>query len=211
MSSLTPKEKIFLKYVEGFCQKKGYSPSFTEIKEYFNYASIYSVQKYINQLQKKGYIYSPGGNQKRALRVLKSHKYQQTPLETESPPFEIPFLGKVAAGEPIEHLEFNEAIDVSSHLRYKQGDFALEVSGLSMKNEGIFPEDVLLVRKKSHYDNGELVIARIGDEVTVKRLYRHEDKKKIELRPSHDDMESFWYDSSEVYIEGSVASLMRKF
>ncbi len=209
MTSLTPKEKDFLQFVETFYEDRGYSPSFIEIQEHFQYASINSVQKYIKQLQKKGYLYSPGQNKKRALKVLRSHNFKPSKNEAFSANV-IAFLGKVAAGRPLERVHSGEFIEVSDHLTQNHKDiFALEVEGQSMIDEGILEGDVLLIRKKIHYDNGSLVVASVEEGATVKKMYKHKDC--IELRPSCEGMESLYYSYDQVRIEGFVVSLMRRF
>ena len=206
---LTPKEKSFLEFIERFSLENGYPPTFIEIQKHFHYASINSVQKYVQQLQRKKYLYSPGQNQKRALQVLKPVlRLSQNPPQSSLQ--EVPLLGKVAAGVPLESRENEEFIEVPQSLvSGGESVFALSVEGDSMVEEGILDGDTILLSKKSYYSNGDLIVASIENEATVKRIYRHQNQ--IELRPSHGEMKSLWVSPQEIRIEGVVISLMRKF
>lgn len=225
LPSLTSKEKCVLEFIEGSISGSGICPSFQEIKRNFNFASFNSVQNYIKQLQAKGYIkYS--SNQKRAIQVLHSsnsaQNYIQKLVSTETRPFispqllgtkevlSLPLLGTVAAGAPLESQTSNEFIDVSQNL-VKRPDktFVLKVSGSSMIEEGILDGDFLLVQDQSTADNGNLIIASVNNEATVKRIYKK--SSQIELRPSNSNLKSMWYSADEVAIRGIVVGLIRTF
>lgn len=227
---LTEKEKAVLEFVETYQIDHGISPSYQEIKDHFGFASFNSVQNYLKQLTTKGYISIPT-NQKRAIQVLHSALAVQQmsaerrtqllekkspseaalpPSDGDSPSLSIPLLGKVAAGRPIEALTYNETIEVPpSLLRNPHKSFALRVSGSSMIEDGILDGDVILVQKQSSASNGEIVVATVADESTVKRFYLRQ--KKVELKPANSEMESMWYDPDEVELQGVVVGLIRRF
>jgi repressor LexA len=219
---LSAKEKKVLEYLEKYFRKKGIAPSFQEIKDHFEFASFNSVQRYLQQLQKKNYINLPGQNQKRALTLLNSSKthLQGTVAEVSNMPtpavvnsYSLPLLGHVAAGQPLEALEHNEFVDVPPSLvRDPQHSFALKVQGQSMIEDGIFDGDIILVKNQEQAENGDIVVAIVDNEATVKRFYF--DKKHgplVELRPSNANMKSMWFPAHEVEIRGVVVGLIRKF
>ncbi|AHI07097.1 transcriptional repressor of the SOS regulon [Bdellovibrio bacteriovorus W] len=185
---LTPKEKAVLEFIEEQILSLGISPSYQEIKEHFNLASFNSVQNYLKQLTNKGYIENPSG-MKRAIQVLHSANSVQNQLaskfvstETGSPRSQLlqardevlslPLLGKVAAGQPIENIKHDEFIDVPpSMVKNPKKSFALKVQGNSMIEEGIFEDDIILVESQNSAGSGEIIVATVDNEATVKRIY----------------------------------------
>lgn len=226
---LSPKEKMVLEFLEMYIREHGYSPTYQEICQHFGFASFNSVQRYLKQLDTKGYIRLPWSNQKRAITLLKPASALQDAIEelqgetrsklkqnsTSSESFSLPLLGRVAAGAPIEALDHDEFIDVPASLvRHADRTYALRVQGQSMIEDGILDGDVILVQKQSTASNGEIVVATVGDEATVKRFYLHRSDKRdkpIELRPANSSMSSMWYSADEVQIRGVVVGLIRRF
>lgn len=226
---LTEKEKAVLAMVEESLSENGISPSYQEIKDHFGFASFNSVQNYLKQLAQKGYIQIPS-HQKRAIVVLHSANSVQEAIRTQRAQIpssnergpveacELPLLGKVAAGQPLESFEHDEYIDVPlSLVRNPQKTFALRVSGSSMIEDGIFDGDLILVQKQANASNGEIVVASVDNESTVKHFYlrthpeRGGSEKWVELRPANSTMESMWYPPPVVKIQGVVVGLIRKF
>lgn len=231
---LTPKEKSVLEFIESHILSSGVSPSYQEIKDHFGLASFNSVQNYLKQLTNKGYIENPLG-QKRAIQVLHSASTIQEQLQSKSVStktgsprsqllqardeiLSLPLLGKVAAGQPIEALKHDEFVDVPpSMVRNPSKSFALKVQGDSMIEDGIFDEDIILVQKQESASNGDIIVATVENEATVKRLYLRarpdsgSNEKMVELRPSNSTMKSMWYSPEEVSIRGIVVGLIRKF
>jgi repressor LexA len=122
----------------------------------------------------------------------------------------LPLLGRVAAGLPIEEMEHDEYIDVpASMLRNPHKSFALKIKGQSMIDDGIFDGDIILVQKQANASNGEIVVASIDGESTVKRIYAQ--NNKIELRPANTSMQSMWYLPQQIQIQGVVVGLLRRF
>lgn len=226
---LTPKEKKVLEFLEMYMRQHGYSPTYQEICQHFGFASFNSVQRYLKQLDNKGYIRLPWSNQKRAITLLKPASALQdaieelqgevrsnvTPAIVPSENFSLPLLGRVAAGAPIEALDHDEYIDVPASLvRHADRTYALRVQGQSMIEDGILDGDVILVQKQAVASNGDIVVATIGDEATVKRFYLHRNAKTdqtIELRPANSSMSSMWYRPDEVQIRGVVVGLIRRY
>ncbi|MFP5520297.1 MAG: transcriptional repressor LexA [Bdellovibrionia bacterium] len=233
---LTFKEKAVLEFIEAFSLSSGVSPSYQEIKEHFGFASFNSVQNYLKQLAQKGYI-AFEAHQKRAIRVLQSASYLQEQMEnlidsvstaTGSSPTQLlqareevlslPLLGKVAAGKPLESFSHDEYFDVpASYIKDHKQSFALKVQGQSMIEDGIHDGDVILIQKAETARNGEIVVAEIDGEATVKRFFAgprpgsQTSEQWIELRPANSTMSSMWYHPQEVQIKGKVISLVRKF
>lgn len=225
---LTEKEKAVLAMIEENLAERGISPSYQEIRDHFGFASFNSVQNYLKQLTQKGYIQIPT-HQKRAIVVLHSANSVQEAIRSQRSvhpvserstvveAFEMPLLGKVAAGLPIEALEYDEFVDVpASMVRNPQKTFALKVSGASMIEDGIFDGDIILVQKQATASNGEIVVASVENESTVKRFYMQNNpertsEKVVELRPANSSMKSMWYPPQLVKIQGVVVGLIRKF
>lgn len=203
---LSPKEKEVFEFLESYIVSKELAPTFQEICDHFGFASFNSVQRYIQQLTKKGYISVPGGNQKRAISLVN----RRAPLSSNQV-LQLPLYGKVAAGQPIESLEHDEFIDVPpSFVRYQDRTFALRVQGQSMIEDGIFNGDIILVQQQSYADNGSIAVVMTENEATVKRYFKHTNKK-IELRPSNSSMQSMWFKESDIQVMGVVVGLMRRF
>jgi repressor LexA len=220
---LTSKEKSVLEFIEISLSENGVCPSYQEIKDHFGFASYNSVQNYLKQLVTKGYILIPT-HQKRAIQILQPSTTVQDQVQKSTPSrspllreggevFSLPLLGKVAAGLPIEAFEHNEFLEVpASMVRNPDKTFALKVSGASMIEDGILDGDLILVQKQATAQNGEIVVASVEEESTVKRFYLHsQPERRIELRPANSTMKSIWYPPDQVKIQGILVSLLRKF
>lgn len=231
---LTAKEKSVMEFIELRLLEDGISPSYQEIKEHFGFASYNSVQNYLKQLMQKGYIHL-AAHQKRAIQILQPSQSVQSAIQnkveltktqkTKSPErpelllgsreiLSIPLLGRVAAGRPIEAMEHNESVEVPpSLIRNPDKSFALKVQGESMIEDGIFDGDIILVQKQPHANNGEIVVASVENEATVKRFFVKATgtEKQIELRPANSTMQSMWFHPQQVNIQGVVVGLIRRF
>lgn len=223
---LTLKERSVLEFIESELKSKSISPSYQEICDHFGFASFNSVQNYLKQLAAKGYVEIPQ-NQKRAIHVLHSAKDFNKNLEErlyvdsdkhESSTVAVPFLGRVAAGSPIERVNDNEFIQVPAEYVKSSGQhFALKVEGDSMIDEGIFDGDYLIVLSQKMARDGDLVVASIDQDSTVKRFFNKKNpsnssgEKQIELRPANTKLKSMWYPQGAVEIKGLVKALFRKY
>lgn len=245
LPSLTAKEKSVLQFIEAELLSKGISPSYQEICDHFGFASFNSVQNYLKQLTHKGYVRIQQ-NQKRAIQLLHSvedfHKdlierLQVTAEPSHGPTYSsfsvqssqkatvdhskvlpIPLLGRVAAGLPIERILENEFIEIPKNLVKNTRDlFALVVEGDSMIDEGIINGDTLVVQTQKMAHDGDLVVAAIDQETTVKRFFQKTNPlepelgKQIELRPANSKLKSMWYQSDQVEIKGLVKALLRSY
>jgi len=198
---LTEKQKAFLGYISHYVEDWGRSPSFEEICSHFGFTSYNTVTTYLKALERKGYIRLPRKkNQKRGIKVI-------SPVETKR--FEFPLLGRVAAGRPIEAVEEVDVIEVPPSM-IRQGDhFVLQVKGDSMKEDGVFDGDFIVIRKQPVAENGEMVVALINNEATVKRFYKRE--QYVELRPAHTGMEPIIVKQEDLHIEGKIVGVIRHY
>ncbi len=196
---LTKQQTRVYSYLETYLRRKGRPPSYQEIQDYFGFGSLNSVVKHLKQLERKGYLESPWGNQKRAFRLL--------PLRTTAAT--IPFLGRVAAGAPIEAVDIPEAVEVPESLLAGGNNFALQVQGESMIDEGIRDGDVLIIRKQDHADNGQTVVAQIEGEATIKKFYQRDGR--VELRPANEELKPLVVPAEKVEIIGVVVGLVRHY
>ena len=198
---LTEKQKHFLGYLSDYIDEWGQSPSFDEICSHFGFSSYNTVTTYLKILEKKGYVRLPGKkNLKRAIEVI-------SPVETKR--FELPLLGKVAAGRPVEAIEDRNAIEVPPSMVRSGDHFVLVVEGNSMVDDGILDGDYVVVRKQVTAENGETIVALVENEATVKRYYRS--GSKVELRPANESMRSFWFKRGNLRIEGKVVGVLRHY
>ena len=196
---MTPKQRKVYEFIRDYIRTYGYSPSYDEIRERFNLRSYNSVQKYLKQLEAKGFIRSPWGNMKRALELV-----EQAPRALS-----IPLLGTVAAGKPIEAIEVSEEIEVPEGFLSGDGHFILKVKGDSMVADGINDGDLVVVKKQKTAESGQTVVALIDGEVTIKRFYRR--GHKVELVPANDALAPILVDGDRVELEGVVVALMRRY
>jgi repressor LexA len=195
---LTDKQKDVLGFISGYINEWGKSPSFDEICARFGFSSYNTVTTYLKLLEKKGYIRLPEKNMKRSIEVI-------SPVETKR--LELPLLGKVAGGKPIEAIQHYDVIEVPPSMLGSGDHFVLEVMGFSMQEEGILDGDFVIVRKQSWAEIGETVVALINNEATVKKYYKSRDY--IELRPAHEGMESIYVKEGDIRIEGKVVGVLR--
>jgi SOS regulatory protein LexA len=204
--ALTKKQKRIFDFIRDYNNTHGFSPTQEEIKDAFGLKSLGSVQRYLKYLVNAGLVEL----ESRSHRGIIIPQCSATNVE---PIPELPVLGKVAAGNPIEAIEQHDTtLQVPPHLLSKHDDqhFILEVEGESMIELGINPGDQLICLHQNTAKNGDIVIAYWDDEVTVKSFYHHSDGR-IELRPANSSMDSFWPTSDSLRILGRVVSLMRQF
>ncbi|MDY7092506.1 MAG: transcriptional repressor LexA [Acidobacteriota bacterium] len=199
---LTERQKAILEFIEDFQGRKGIAPTHREICEHFGYSSYGTVYKHLKLLEQKGYL-TRDWNQKRGIQLV------EEPSEDEAP--DLPFLGRIAAGRPIEAMSGNERLEVPHHLLSRRtGDhYVLQVVGDSMIAEGIHDGDLVVVLRREKAEAGEMVVALVNDEATLKRFYPEGDK--IRLQPSNPAMDPIWVAARDLTIQGVVVGLMRKY
>lgn len=193
---LTKRQKQILDFVSTYSNKKGYSPSLKEIKKHFGLSSESTIHQHIKALETKGYLRKEK-NQPRAIDVKKD-------IDT----IEIPLLGNIAAGQPIEAIERNnESIIIPNETFFNFGKYyALKVIGDSMIEEGIFDGDTVVIREQKVADNGQTVVAIIDDnEATLKKVYREKDR--IRLEPANPTLFPIY--RTEVEVRGVVVKIIR--
>ena len=193
---LTERQKFVLDFITSFQKKKGFAPSLEEIKKYLKVVSVSTAHHYVKKLQEAGYLQKEQ-NQPRAV----STRNEKTTIE-------VPLIGIITAGQPIEAIETpGETITVSRDEVGKYGkNYALRVQGNSMIDEGIFDGDIVVIRKQEYADNGQTVVAIIDDnEATLKKLYR--EKNRIRLQPANPTLFPIY--RQEVEIRGIVVKIIR--
>ncbi|HEV2131863.1 MAG TPA: transcriptional repressor LexA [Longimicrobiaceae bacterium] len=198
---LTKRQREILDYVESFIDTYGYSPSFEEIAEHFYYSSLATVHEHLSNLEAKGLL-RKNYNKSRSLEVVRSEGALA---------LELPLLGTVAAGLPIEAIEEQETISVPHDMLRSGNNYVLRVKGNSMVDEQIRDGDYIVVNSRQTAENGEMVVALInGESATVKKFFR-ERQGRIRLQPANPTMKPMIYDASEVQIQGIVIAVIRKY
>jgi len=204
---LTERQSEILKFIILNKEKFGYPPSIPEIQENFSFKSPNAVQDHLGALERKGYI-SRRAHKARGIEVL-GH---DTLKENDNNAIEIPIVGEISAGRPIlaqENIEGNIVID-KSIIKNSDGIFALRVKGDSMINAGILNGDYVIASQQQDAEQGDIVVALIEDEATVKRFYK--EKNRIRLQPENDTMEPIIIKPNEnnVRIIGKIKGVIRK-
>lgn len=200
---LTKRQREILTFLQSYAEDRGYAPSFEEIAEEFNYNSLATVHEHLSNLERKGYI-KRSYNESRSIEILPSEAFARA--------VELPLLGAVAAGLPIEALSTHETLSVPQELVRRSGDhYVLKVRGSSMIDEQIRDGDFVVVNERRRADNGEMVIALLnGNSATVKRLYRERDGR-IRLQPANETMSPIYVHENDIAIQGVVVGVIRKY
>lgn len=201
METLNPKEKIFYDYISETIQTQGFPPSVRDIQQALGIKSTSTVHAYLQRLEDKGYI-RKSDRKSRSLRV-------SDPTPSKKDVAHIPIVGTVAAGTPILAVEnIEDYIDLPLTKRSLRGSdlFALRIKGESMIGVGIMDGDVIVVRKENVAENGEIVVALVGDEATVKTYYR--ENGHFRLQPENPTMAPIIVED-ELVILGKVVSVHR--
>lgn len=209
MTALPPRQREILLFIEESIARQGYPPTVREIGAAVGLCSPASVQSHLTALEAKGLI-RRGSSKRRALEVVKarpSHPPSTAALPPTGGPRRVPLVGRVAAGQPVLAVEnIEDHIDVSTFLGDSGDCFALRVSGNSMINAGILDGDVVLVKKQEHAGDGDIVVALLDDEATLKRFFREADQ--VRLQPENDSMPPIF--TREPRIVGRVTGVLRR-
>ena len=201
MQPLTKRQREILDYLDEFIQQHGYAPSLEEIGRRFSLSSLATVHKHLTNLQEKGFI-RRAWNRSRSVELI--------PVHVGSRSLELPLMGYVAAGEPIEAITSTETIAVPEHFIGKRDTYVLRVKGDSMIDEQIRDGDYVIVEDRKTAQNGEMVIALLnGTEVTLKSLYRN--GTTIQLQPANPAMQPINVREDALQIQGVVVGVMRKY
>jgi len=200
---LTKRQKEILDYMGSFIEDRGYAPSFEEIADAFGYSSLATVHEHLSNLERKGYI-RKAYNESRSVELTRPDAGQ--------PSVELPLLGAVAAGLPIEAIEDHETLAVPPDMVSRRRDnYVLRVEGNSMIEEQIRDGDYIVVQAQETAEDGQLVVALVGGEAaTVKKLYR-EPGGRIRLQPANPTMQPIFADARDVRVQGIVVGVIRKY
>lgn len=198
---LTKRQKELMDYLDGYIAEHGYAPTLEEIRARFALHSLATVHKHLTNLEQKGVIRRTW-NHSRAIELVAPH-----------PPagaVEIPLLGRVAAGRPIEALEGTDTLAVPEAFIGRGHTFVLKVVGDSMVGDGILDGDFIVVEERADATNGETVVAVVNGEATVKRFYR-EAAGRIRLQPANDAMAPLVVRDRDCAVRGVVVAVLRRY
>lgn len=198
---LTKRQKELFDFLGGYLAQNGYAPTLDEIGTRFNLNSLATVHKHLTNLEQKGLIRRTW-NHSRAIELV--------PQRAVRAAVELPLLGRVAAGQPIEALETADTIAVPEEFVRRQNTFVLRVVGSSMVGDGILDGDYIVVEERPAAENGETVVATIHGAATVKRFYR-ERAGKIRLQPANETMAPLVVREKDVEVRGVVVAVLRKY
>ena len=203
MVPLTKRQREILDYLTGYIGDHGYAPSFEEIASAMKYASLATVHEHLSNLERKGVI-RRSYNESRSIEVLSRARAPGV--------VEVPLLGAVAAGEPIEAVQEQESIILPEDMLPATGpNYVLRVRGDSMIDEQIRDGDYVVVTSRNSARNGEMVIALLqGTHATVKKFYR-EKSGWIRLQPANAAVEPIVVHEDDVTIQGVVVGVIRKY
>ena len=205
--ALTKRQKQVLDFIANFVDENGYCPSYEEIARGLELASLATVHKHISVLETKNYL-KRGFNQSRSLEL--APKYVQEQRRQRPAVAEIPLLGRIAAGAPVEAVEQKETLSFADFAGH--GDtFALEVRGSSMIDDHICDGDMILLERVKEAHDGDIVVALVsGSETTLKRFYR-EPGDVVRLQPANALLKPILLPAQDVEIQGRLLAVLRKY
>jgi repressor LexA len=206
---LTSTQAEVLVFVKDYLSKNGYPPTLREIASHFKLAGPKAPQKTLNILERKGYLRRAPGSS-RAIEILNGHRRRGSHSRGET--LSLPIVGTVRAGEPVLAVENIEGyVNLDRSLVSSEDVFLLRVQGDSMIEAHIQDGDFALVKPQAHAENGEIVVALVDDEATIKRVFQRRDL--IRLEPANPTMEPIVVKKGEkrVTIVGKVIGIFRKF
>jgi len=205
--ALTKRQKEVLDFIASFQNENGYCPSYEEIARGLDLASLATVHKHISVLEAKSYL-KRGFNQSRSLEL--APRYIQEQRRGKSPGGEIPLLGRIAAGSPVEAVEQQETLNFADFAGNGE-TFALEVRGNSMIEDHICDGDLILLEKVTQARDGDIVVALVaGSETTLKRFYR-EPGEIVRLQPANASLRPILVPARDVQIQGRLLAVLRKY
>jgi repressor LexA len=206
--ALTRRQKEVMDFLSGFIEKHGYSPSYEEIAAGLNLASLATVHKHIQALEAKQYV-RRNYNHSRSLDIGDRFLAEERARQRLSGD-EIPLLGRIAAGAPVEAISNPETLHFSDFAGV-ENVYALQVRGESMIEDHICNGDFVLVEKADAVRNGDIVVALIdGNEATLKRYYSEADGR-VRLQPANSAMSPIFVAREALQIQGKVLAVMRKY
>jgi len=202
LNILTKRQKQILDFITGFIEENRYAPTYQEIGEYFDLSSPATIHQHVKALEDKGYLKSEY-NAKRSLEIL------EVMDESRSIAYELPLVGIITAGEPIEAVEDNETIAIPSNLVLKQENtFVLKVKGDSMIGDGILSGDYVVVERNNFPKNGDIIVALLDNAyATLKRFYR--EQARIRLQPANGKYKPIYV--KDLIVQGVVRGVIRNY
>jgi repressor LexA len=203
-TTLTRRQRDILDFIRTFRREQGISPTHREICERFGYSSYGTVYKHLRLLREKGLL-------RRAPHQRRGVSLAGEAATSRRGERALPFLGLIAAGHPIETLPGHESMPVPDHLLGGPASehYVLRVTGQSMVDEGIFDGDLVVVRRCEQADPGDMVVALVDGEATLKRYYP--EARTVRLQPSNPAMAPLLVAPERVRVQGQVVGLMRRF
>ena len=198
---LTKRQKELFDYLDDHIARMGYAPTLEEIGKHFDLSSLATVHKHLTNLEAKGLIRRKL-NHSRAIELVRQKK--------KAAAIELPLLGRVAAGAPIEAIENPETIAVPDDLVKRENSFVLKVTGDSMIEDGILDGDFIVVESRPHAENGDTVVAVVEGNATVKRFYR-EKGGRIRLQPANERLTPIIVRDKDLSVRGVVVAVLRRF
>ncbi len=198
---LTKRQKQLYDYIDDYIARQGYAPTLEEIGAHFRLSSLATVHKHLSNLEGKGLI-KRKWNFSRAIELV--------PRQKRAAAVELPLLGRVAAGEPIEALESEDTFAVPEEFVRRQNTFVLRVKGTSMIDDGIWDGDYIVIEERATAENGETVVALINGDATVKKFYR-EKGGRIRLMPANEALAPIIVADKDITIRGVVVAVLRKY
>ncbi|MDP3518238.1 MAG: transcriptional repressor LexA [Pseudohongiella sp.] len=206
MQTLTPRQTEILEYIRRYQQETGYPPTRSEIAQEMGFKSPNAAEEHLKALaRKKAIEMIPGAS--RGIRIADNQE------AANSWPRGLPVVGQVAAGSPILAQEcIDEYVSIPAELFYPKADYLLTVKGTSMINAGIFEGDLLAVHKTAQARDGDIIVARLDEDVTVKRLQHTADRNVLHLLPENEDYQPIVVDlrHQAFVIEGISVGVIRR-
>jgi repressor LexA len=198
---LTKRQKEILDYIEESISKNGYAPSLIEISRHFKLNSISTIHKHLVHLEEKGLI-KRHWNRARAIEVV--------PAQPSPEARDVPLVGLISAGQPIEAVRANEVVAVPEDMIGHRDVYVLKVKGESMVDEQVREGDYVVVENRTEARNGEMVVALLeGSNATLKKFYQ--EKNEVRLQPAHPTMKPIYVREKDLKIQGVVIGLLRKY
>jgi repressor LexA len=206
--ALTRRQKEVLDFIAAYQVENGYSPSYEEIARGLSLASIATVHKHISALEAKNYLHR-SHNQSRSVEVAPKFLQEQR-RNRDRVSMEVPVLGTIAAGRPVETYEDKDTLSFGDFVGHKD-TYALRVRGQSMVEDHICENDMILVENTSEARDGDIVVALVdGSETTLKRYYR-EPGNVVRLQPANSSMSPIRVPAQQVQIQGRLLAVLRKY
>ena len=204
--TLYKKQKQILDFISQYIQLNGYSPTLQEIADSMNLSSLATVHEHLQALERKNII-------KRYDGAVRGIEIIDNSVNANLTAIELPLIGYIAAGEPIEAIENSMAtVMVSPDMVSKSKRcFVLQVKGSSMINEGIMDGDYVVLKQQETAENGQIVVALIDEGFATLKTFHREKNGKIRLQPANDNMDPIIVDASQLKIQGVVTGIVRRY